>query len=199
VEIMASGFTRFTFFGRGADLETFFTGRVTFVLETFVALAAVGLEVAAFLAAGLEVAAFVAAGVFVAVLVVGLVVADLVAAGDLVFEATFGVGAFGAGAAALIAAGFFVAGSFVAVLTAAAFVCAGVLVFFTVSTDLIGVPLRRFGSARFGATFWYRLAAACSNSLRCFGVRVDLADVRFTLVCTFGATLALGNFTFAAD
>ena len=148
--------------------------------------------VTGFAAAGVVVAALVAAGVFVA--------AALVAAGDLVAGAAFGAGAVTVGADFLAAAGFFVVGFLVAApAAAAAFVWAGVFVFFTSAADLSAVPFNRFGSARFGATFWYRAAAACSNSLRCFGVSVALADVRFTLICTSGATLAFVDFTFAAD
>ena len=145
----------------------------------------------------------VAAGVFVAAALVAagvFVAAALVAAGDLVAGAAFGAGAVTVGADFLAAAGFFVVGFLVAApAAAAAFVWAGVFVFFTSAADLSAVPFNRFGSARFGATFWYRVAAACSNSLRCFGVSVALADVRFTLICTSGATLAFVDFTFAAD
>ena len=234
--MMESGFTRLTFFGRGAGLAAFFTaglatffvtdltGRVTFLVDLVFAFAAAGLVVVAFAAAGVVVligavtgfaaaalvvaalaglavaalaglavaAALVAAGVFVA--------AALVAAGDLVAGAAFGAGAVTVGADFLAAAGFFVVGFLVAApAAAAAFVWAGVFVFFTSAADLSAVPFNRFGSARFGATFWYRVAAACSNSLRCFGVSVALADVRFTLICTSGATLAFVDFTFAAD
>ena len=226
--MMESGFTRLTFFGRGAGLAAFFTaglatffvtdltGRVTFLVDLVFAFAAAGLVVVAFAAAGVVVligavtgfaaaglvvaalaglavaAAFVAAGVFVA--------AAFVAAGDLVAGAAFGAGAVTVGADFLAAAGFFVVGFLVAApAAAAAFVWAGVFVFFTSAADLSAVPFNRFGSARFGATFWYRAAAACSNSLRCFGVSVALADVRFTLICTSGATLAFVDFTFAAD
>ena len=176
--MMESGFTRLTFFGRGAGLAAFFTaglatffvtdltGRVTFLVDL----------VFAFAAAGLVVVAFAAAGVVVL------------------------IGAVTVGADFLAAAGFFVVGFLVAApAAAAAFVWAGVFVFFTSAADLSAVPFNRFGSARFGATFWYRAAAACSNSLRCFGVSVALADVRFTLICTSGATLAFVDFTFAAD
>jgi hypothetical protein len=159
--------------------------------------------VTGFAAAGLVAAALVAAGVFVAAALVAagvFVAAALVAAGDLVAGAAFGAGAVTVGADFLAAAGFFVVGFLVAApAAAAAFVWAGVFVFFTSAADLSAVPFNRFGSARFGATFWYRAAAACSNSLRCFGVSVALADVRFTLICTSGATLAFVDFTFAAD
>ena len=225
--MMESGFTRLTFFGRGAGLAAFFTaglatffvtdltGRVTLV-ELVFAFAAAGLVVVAFAAAGVvvligAVTGFAAAGVVVAALA-GLAVAAalvaagvfvaaaLVAAGDLVAGAAFGAGAVTVGADFLAAAGFFVVGFLVAApAAAAAFVWAGVFVFFTSAADLSAVPFNRFGSARFGATFWYRAAAACSNSLRCFGVSVALADVRFTLICTSGATLAFVDFTFAAD
>ena len=237
--MMESGFTRLTFFGRGAGLAAFFTaglatffvtdltGRVTFLVDLVFAFAAAGLVVVAFAAAGVVVligavtgfaaaglvvaalaglavaAAFVAAGVFVAAAFVAagvFVAAALVAAGDLVAGAAFGAGAVTVGADFLAAAGFFVVGFLVAApAAAAAFVWAGVFVFFTSAADLSAVPFNRFGSARFGATFWYRVAAACSNSLRCFGVSVALADVRFTLICTSGATLAFVDFTFAAD
>ena len=162
-----------------------------------VAVAAAGVvvligAVTGFAAAGLVAAALVAAGVFVA--------AALVAAGVFVAGVAFGAGAVTVGADFLAAAGFFVVGFLVAApAAAAAFVWAGVFVFFTSAADLSAVPFNRFGSARFGATFWYRAAAACSNSLRCFGVSVALADVRFTLICTSGATLAFVDFTFAAD
>jgi len=237
--MMESGFTRLTFFGRGAGLAAFFTaglatffvtdltGRVTFLVDLVFAFAAAGLVVVAFAAAGVVVligavtgfaaaglvvaalaglavaAALVAAGVFVAAALVAagvFVAAALVAAGDLVAGAAFGAGAVTVGADFLAAAGFFVVGFLVAApAAAAAFVWAGVFVFFTSAADLSAVPFNRFGSARFGATFWYRVAAACSNSLRCFGVSVALADVRFTLICTSGATLAFVDFTFAAD
>ena len=237
--MMESGFTRLTFFGRGAGLAAFFTaglatffvtdltGRVTFLVDLVFAFAAAGLVVVAFAAAGVVVligavtgfaaaglvvaalaglavaAALVAAGVFVAAALVAagvFVAAALVAAGDLVAGAAFGAGAVTVGADFLAAAGFFVVGFLVAApAAAAAFVWAGVFVFFTSAADLSAVPFNRFGSARFGATFWYRAAAACSNSLRCFGVSVALADVRFTLICTSGATLAFVDFTFAAD
>ena len=241
--MMESGFTRLTFFGRGAGLAAFFTaglatffvtdltGRVTFLVDLVFAFAAAGLVVVAFAAAGVvvligavtgfaaagvvvligAVTGFAAAGVVVAALA-GLAVAAalvaagvfvaaaLVAAGDLVAGAAFGAGAVTVGADFLAAAGFFVVGFLVAApAAAAAFVWAGVFVFFTSAADLSAVPFNRFGSARFGATFWYRAAAACSNSLRCFGVSVALADVRFTLICTSGATLAFVDFTFAAD
>ena len=226
--MMESGFTRLTFFGRGAGLAAFFTaglatffvtdltGRVTFLVDMVFAFAAAGLVVVAFAAAGVvvligAVTGFAAAGVVVAALA-GLAVAAalvaagvfvaaaLVAAGDLVAGAAFGAGAVTVGADFLAAAGFFVVGFLVAApAAAAAFVWAGVFVFFTSAADLSAVPFNRFGSARFGATFWYRAAAACSNSLRCFGVSVALADVRFTLICTSGATLAFVDFTFAAD
>ena len=236
---MESGFTRLTFFGRGAGLAAFFTaglatffvtdltGLVTFLVDLVFAFAAAGLVVVAFAAAGVVVligavtgfaaaglvvaalaglavaAALVAAGVFVAAALVAagvFVAAALVAAGDLVAGAAFGAGAVTVGADFLAAAGFFVVGFLVAApAAAAAFVWAGVFVFFTSAADLSAVPFNRFGSARFGATFWYRVAAACSNSLRCFGVSVALADVRFTLICTSGATLAFVDFTFAAD
>ena len=237
--MMESGFTRLTFFGRGAGLAAFFTaglatffvtdltGRVTFLVDLVFAFAAAGLVVVAVAAAGVVVligavtgfaaagvvvaalaglavaAALVAAGVFVAAALVAagvFVAAALVAAGDLVAGAAFGAGAVTVGADFLAAAGFFVVGFLVAApAAAAAFVWAGVFVFFTSAADLSAVPFNRFGSARFGATFWYRAAAACSNSLRCFGVSVALADVRFTLICTSGATLAFVDFTFAAD
>ena len=241
--MMESGFTRLTFFGRGAGLAAFFTaglatffvtdltGRVTFLVDLVFAFAAAGLVVVAFAAAGVvvligAVTGFAAAGVVVLIGAVtgfaaaGLVVAALaglavaaalvaagvfvaaalVAAGDLVAGAAFGAGAVTVGADFLAAAGFFVVGFLVAApAAAAAFVWAGVFVFFTSAADLSAVPFIRFGSARFGATFWYRVAAACSNSLRCFGVSVALADVRFTLICTSGATLAFVDFTFAAD
>ena len=228
--MMESGFTRLTFFGRGAGLAAFFTaglatffvtdltGRVTFLVDLVFAFAAAGLVVVTFAAAGVVVligavtgfaaaglvaAALVAAGVFVAAALVAagvFVAAALVAAGDLVAGAAFGAGAVTVGADFLAAAGFFVVGFLVAApAAAAAFVWAGVFVFFTSAADLSAVPFNRFGSARFGATFWYRAAAACSNSLRCFGVSVALADVRFTLICTSGATLAFVDFTFAAD
>ena len=218
--MMESGFTRLTFFGRGAGLAAFFTaglatffvtdltGRVTFLVDLVFAFAAAGLVVVAFAAAGVvvligAVTGFAAAGVVVAGLVVAagvFVAAALVAAGDLVAGAAFGAGAVTVGADFLAAAGFFVVGFLVAApAAAAAFVWAGVFVFFTSAADLSAVPFNRFGSARFGATFWYRAAAACSNSLRCFGVSVALADVRFTLICTSGATLAFVDFTFAAD
>jgi len=237
--MMESGFTRLTFFGRGAGLAAFFTaglatffvtdltGLVTFLVDLVFAFAAAGLVVVAFAAAGVVVligavtgfaaaglvvaalaglavaAALVAAGVFVAAALVAagvFVAAALVAAGDLVAGAAFGAGAVTVGADFLAAAGFFVVGFLVAApAAAAAFVWAGVFVFFTSAADLSAVPFNRFGSARFGATFWYRVAAACSNSLRCFGVSVALADVRFTLICTSGATLAFVDFTFAAD
>jgi hypothetical protein len=241
--MMESGFTRLTFFGRGAGLAAFFTaglatffvtdltGRVTFLVDLVFAFAAAGLVVVAFAAAGVvvligAVTGFAAAGVVVLIGAVtgfaaaGLVVAALaglavaaalvaagvfvaaalVAAGDLVAGAAFGAGAVTVGADFLAAAGFFVVGFLVAApAAAAAFVWAGVFVFFTSAADLSAVPFNRFGSARFGATFWYRAAAACSNSLRCFGVSVALADVRFTLICTSGATLAFVDFTFAAD
>lgn len=226
--MMESGFTRLTFFGRGAGLAAFFTaglatffvtdltGRVTFLVDLVFAFAAAGLVVVAFAAAGVvvligAVTGFAAAGLVVAALA-GLAVAAalvaagvfvaaaLVAAGDLVAGAAFGAGAVTVGADFLAAAGFFVVGFLVAApAAAAAFVWAGVFVFFTSAADLSAVPFNRFGSARFGATFWYRVAAACSNSLRCFGVSVALADVRFTLICTSGATLAFVDFTFAAD
>ena len=226
--MMESGFTRLTFFGRGAGLAAFFTaglatffvtdltGRVTFLVDMVFAFAAAGLVVVAFAAAGVvvligAVTGFAAAGLVVAALA-GLAVAAalvaagvfvaaaLVAAGDLVAGAAFGAGAVTVGADFLAAAGFFVVGFLVAApAAAAAFVWAGVFVFFTSAADLSAVPFNRFGSARFGATFWYRAAAACSNSLRCFGVSVALADVRFTLICTSGATLAFVDFTFAAD
>ena len=226
--MMESGFTRLTFFGRGAGLAAFFTaglatffvtdltGRVTFLVDLVFAFAAAGLVVVAVAAAGVVVligvvTGFAAAGVVVAALA-GLAVAAalvaagvfvaaaLVAAGDLVAGAAFGAGAVTVGADFLAAAGFFVVGFLVAApAAAAAFVWAGVFVFFTSAADLSAVPFNRFGSARFGATFWYRAAAACSNSLRCFGVSVALADVRFTLICTSGATLAFVDFTFAAD
>lgn len=226
--MMESGFTRLTFFGRGAGLAAFFTaglatffvtdltGRVTFLVDLVFAFAAAGLVVVAFAAAGVvvligAVTGFAAAGLVVAALA-GLAVAAalvaagvfvaaaLVAAGDLVAGAAFGAGAVTVGADFLAAAGFFVVGFLVAApAAAAAFVWAGVFVFFTSAADLSAVPFNRFGSARFGATFWYRAAAACSNSLRCFGVSVALADVRFTLICTSGATLAFVDFTFAAD
>ena len=226
--MMESGFTRLTFFGRGAGLAAFFTaglatffvtdltGRVTFLVDLVFAFAAAGLVVVAVAAAGVvvligAVTGFAAAGVVVAALA-GLAVAAalvaagvfvaaaLVAAGDLVAGAAFGAGAVTVGADFLAAAGFFVVGFLVAApAAAAAFVWAGVFVFFTSAADLSAVPFNRFGSARFGATFWYRAAAACSNSLRCFGVSVALADVRFTLICTSGATLAFVDFTFAAD
>ena len=220
---MESGFTRLTFFGRGAGLAAFFTaglatffvtdltGLVTFLVDLVFAFAAAGLVVVAFAAAGVvvligAVTGFAAAGLVVAALA-GLAVAAgvfvaaaLVAAGDLVAGAAFGAGAVTVGADFLAAAGFFVVGFLVAApAAAAAFVWAGVFVFFTSAADLSAVPFNRFGSARFGATFWYRVAAACSNSLRCFGVSVALADVRFTLICTSGATLAFVDFTFAAD
>ena len=233
--MMESGFTRLTFFGRGAGLAAFFTaglatffvtdltGRVTFLVDLVFAFAAAGLVVVACAAAGVvvligAVTGFAAAGVVVLIGAVtgfaaaGLVVAAalvaagvfvaaaLVAAGDLVAGAAFGAGAVTVGADFLAAAGFFVVGFLVAApAAAAAFVWAGVFVFFTSAADLSAVPFNRFGSARFGATFWYRAAAACSNSLRCFGVSVALADVRFTLICTSGATLAFVDFTFAAD
>ena len=226
--MMESGFTRLTFFGRGAGLAAFFTaglatffvtdltGRVTFLVDLVFAFAAAGLVVVAFAAAGVvvligAVTGFAAAGVVVAALA-GLAVAAalvaagvfvaaaLVAAGVFVAGAAFGAGAVTVGADFLAAAGFFVVGFLVAApAAAAAFVWAGVFVFFTSAADLSAVPFNRFGSARFGATFWYRAAAACSNSLRCFGVSVALADVRFTLICTSGATLAFVDFTFAAD
>ena len=226
--MMESGFTRLTFFGRGAGLAAFFTaglatffvtdltGRVTFLVDLVFAFAAAGLVVVTFAAAGVvvligAVTGFAAAGLVVAALA-GLAVAAalvaagvfvaaaLVAAGDLVAGAAFGAGAVTVGADFLAAAGFFVVGFLVAApAAAAAFVWAGVFVFFTSAADLSAVPFNRFGSARFGATFWYRAAAACSNSLRCFGVSVALADVRFTLICTSGATLAFVDFTFAAD
>ena len=226
--MMESGFTRLTFFGRGAGLAAFFTaglatffvtdltGRVTFLVDLVFAFAAAGLVVVAFAAAGVvvligAVTGFAAAGLVVAALA-GLAVAAalvaagvfvaaaFVAAGDLVARAAFGAGAVTVGADFLAAAGFFVVGFLVAApAAAAAFVWAGVFVFFTSAADLSAVPFNRFGSARFGATFWYRVAAACSNSLRCFGVSVALADVRFTLICTSGATLAFVDFTFAAD
>ena len=226
--MMESGFTRLTFFGRGAGLAAFFTaglatffvtdltGRVTFLVDLVFAFAAAGLVVVAFAAAGVvvligAVTGFAAAGLVVAALA-GLAVAAalvaagvfvaaaLVAAGDLVAGAAFGAGAVTVGADFLAAAGFVVVGFLVAApAAAAAFVWAGVFVFFTSAADLSAVPFNRFGSARFGATFWYRVAAACSNSLRCFGVSVALADVRFTLICTSGATLAFVDFTFAAD
>ena len=173
-----------------------------------VAVAAAGVvvligAVTGFAAAGVVVAALVAAGVFVAAALVAagvFVAAALVAAGVFVAGAAFGAGAVTVGADFLAAAGFFVVGFLVAApAAAAAFVWAGVFVFFTSAADLSAVPFNRFGSARFGATFWYRAAAACSNSLRCFGVSVALADVRFTLICTSGATLAFVDFTFAAD
>ena len=217
--MMESGFTRLTFFGRGAGLAAFFTaglatffvtdltGRVTFLVDLVFAFAAAGLVVVACAAAGVvvligAVTGFAAAGVVVAALVAAgvFVAAALVAAGDLVAGAAFGAGAVTVGADFLAAAGFFVVGFLVAApAAAAAFVWAGVFVFFTSAADLSAVPFNRFGSARFGATFWYRAAAACSNSLRCFGVSVALADVRFTLICTSGATLAFVDFTFAAD
>ena len=241
--MMESGFTRLTFFGRGAGLAAFFTaglatffvtdltGRVTFLVDLVFAFAAAGLVVVAFAAAGVvvligAVTGFAAAGVVVLIGAVtgfaaaGLVVAALaglavaaalvaagvfvaaalVAAGVFVAGAAFGAGAVTVGADFLAAAGFFVVGFLVAApAAAAAFVWAGVFVFFTSAADLSAVPFNRFGSARFGATFWYRAAAACSNSLRCFGVSVALADVRFTLICTSGATLAFVDFTFAAD
>ena len=215
--MMESGFTRLTFFGRGAGLAAFFTaglatffvtdltGRVTFLVDLVFAFAAAGLVVVAFAAAGVvvligAVTGFAAAGVVVAALAGLAVAAALVAAGDLVAGAAFGAGAVTVGADFLAAAGFFVVGFLVAApAAAAAFVWAGVFVFFTSAADLSAVPFNRFGSARFGATFWYRAAAACSNSLRCFGVSVALADVRFTLICTSGATLAFVDFTFAAD
>lgn len=206
---MASGFTRLTFFGRGAGLAAFFTaglvtffvtdltGRVTFLVDLVFAFAAAGLVVVAFAAAGVVVLIGAVTGLAAAGLVVA---AALVAAGDLVAGAAFGAGAVTVGADFLAAAGFFVVGFLVAApAAAAAFVWAGVFVFFTSAADLSAVPFNRFGSARFGATFWYRVAAACSNSLRCFGVSVALADVRFTLICTSGATLAFVDFTFAAD
>ena len=226
--MMESGFTRLTFFGRGAGLAAFFTaglatffvtdltGRVTFLVDLVFAFAAAGLVVVAVAAAGVVVligvvTGFAAAGVVVAALA-GLAVAAalvaagvfvaaaLVAAGVFVAGAAFGAGAVTVGADFLAAAGFFVVGFLVAApAAAAAFVWAGVFVFFTSAADLSAVPFNRFGSARFGATFWYRAAAACSNSLRCFGVSVALADVRFTLICTSGATLAFVDFTFAAD
>ena len=226
--MMESGFTRLTFFGRGAGLAAFFTaglatffvtdltGRVTFLVDLVFAFAAAGLVVVAVAAAGVvvligAVTGFAAAGVVVAALA-GLAVAAalvaagvfvaaaLVAAGVFVAGAAFGAGAVTVGADFLAAAGFFVVGFLVAApAAAAAFVWAGVFVFFTSAADLSAVPFNRFGSARFGATFWYRAAAACSNSLRCFGVSVALADVRFTLICTSGATLAFVDFTFAAD
>mmetsp|Transcript_6636 Transcript_6636/g.26699 ORF Transcript_6636/g.26699 Transcript_6636/m.26699 type:complete len:227 (+) Transcript_6636:253-933(+) len=226
--MMESGFTRLTFFGCGAGLAAFFTaglatffvtdltGRVTFLVDLVFAFAAAGLVVVAFAAAGVvvligAVTGFAAAGLVVAALA-GLAVAAalvaagvfvaaaFVAAGDLVARAAFGAGAVTVGADFLAAAGFFVVGFLVAApAAAAAFVWAGVFVFFTSAADLSAVPFNRFGSARFGATFWYRVAAACSNSLRCFGVSVALADVRFTLICTSGATLAFVDFTFAAD
>ena len=223
--MMESGFTRLTFFGRGAGLAAFFTaglaafftaglatffvtdltGRVTFLVDLVFAFAAAGLVVVAFAAAGVvvligAVTGFAAAGLVVAALAGLAVAAALVAAGDLVAGAAFGAGAVTVGADFLAAAGFFVVGFLVAApAAAAAFVWAGVFVFFTSAADLSAVPFNRFGSARFGATFWYRVAAACSNSLRCFGVSVALADVRFTLICTSGATLAFVDFTFAAD
>ena len=226
--MMESGFTRLTFFGRGAGLAAFFTaglatffvtdltGRVTFLVDLVFAFAAAGLVVVAVAAAGVvvligAVTGFAAAGLVVAALAGLAVVAALVAAGvfvaaafvaagDLVAGAAFGAGAVTVGADFLAAAGFFVVGFLVAApAAAAAFVWAGVFVFFTSAADLSAVPFNRFGSARFGATFWYRAAAACSNSLRCFGVSVALADVRFTLICTSGATLAFVDFTFAAD
>ena len=215
--MMESGFTRLTFFGRGAGLAAFFTaglatffvtdltGRVTFLVDLVFAFAAAGLVVVAVAAAGVvvligAVTGFAAAGVVVAALAGLAVAAALVAAGDLVAGAAFGAGAVTVGADFLAAAGFFVVGFLVAApAAAAAFVWAGVFVFFTSAADLSAVPFNRFGSARFGATFWYRAAAACSNSLRCFGVSVALADVRFTLICTSGATLAFVDFTFAAD
>ena len=204
--MMESGFTRLTFFGRGAGLAAFFTaglatffvtdltGRVTFLVDLVFAFVAAGLVVVAVAAAGVvvligAVTGFAAAGVVVAAL-----------AGLAVAGAAFGAGAVTVGADFLAAAGFFVVGFLVAApAAAAAFVWAGVFVFFTSAADLSAVPFNRFGSARFGATFWYRAAAACSNSLRCFGVSVALADVRFTLICTSGATLAFVDFTFAAD
>ena len=226
--MMESGFTRLTFFGRGAGLAAFFTaglatffvtdltGRVTFLVDLVFAFAAAGLVVVAvaaagvvvligavtgFAAAGLVVAALAGLAVAAALVAAGVfVAAALVAAGDLVAGAAFGAGAVTVGADFLAAAGFFVVGFLVAApAAAAAFVWAGVFVFFTSAADLSAVPFNRFGSARFGATFWYRAAAACSNSLRCFGVSVALADVRFTLICTSGATLAFVDFTFAAD
>ena len=215
--MMESGFTRLTFFGRGAGLAAFFTaglatffvtdltGRVTFLVDLVFAFAAAGLVVVAFAAAGVvvligAVTGFAAAGLVVAALAGLAVAAAFVAAGDLVAGAAFGAGAVTVGADFLAAAGFFVVGFLVAApAAAAAFVWAGVFVFFTSAADLSAVPFNRFGSARFGATFWYRAAAACSNSLRCFGVSVALADVRFTLICTSGATLAFVDFTFAAD
>ena len=215
--MMESGFTRLTFFGRGAGLAAFFTaglatffvtdltGRVTFLVDLVFAFAAAGLVVVAFAAAGVvvligAVTGFAAAGVVVAALAGLAVAAALVAAGVFVAGAAFGAGAVTVGADFLAAAGFFVVGFLVAApAAAAAFVWAGVFVFFTSAADLSAVPFNRFGSARFGATFWYRAAAACSNSLRCFGVSVALADVRFTLICTSGATLAFVDFTFAAD
>ena len=230
--MMESGFTRLTFFGRGAGLAAFFTaglatffvtdltGRVTFLVDLVFAFAAAGLVVVAFAAAGVvvligavtgfaaagvvvligAVTGFAAAGVVVAALAGLAVAAALVAAGVFVAGVAFGAGAVTVGADFLAAAGFFVVGFLVAApAAAAAFVWAGVFVFFTSAADLSAVPFNRFGSARFGATFWYRAAAACSNSLRCFGVSVALADVRFTLICTSGATLAFVDFTFAAD
>ena len=215
--MMESGFTRLTFFGRGAGLAAFFTaglatffvtdltGRVTFLVDLVFAFAAAGLVVVAFAAAGVvvligAVTGFAAAGLVVAALAGLAVAAALVAAGVFVAGAAFGAGAVTVGADFLAAAGFFVVGFLVAApAAAAAFVWAGVFVFFTSAADLSAVPFNRFGSARFGATFWYRAAAACSNSLRCFGVSVALADVRFTLICTSGATLAFVDFTFAAD
>ena len=216
--MMESGFTRLTFFGRGAGLAAFFTaglatffvtdltGRVTFLVDLVVAFAAAGVvvligAVTGFAAAGLVVAALAGLAVAAALVAAGVfVAAALVAAGDLVAGAAFGAGAVTVGADFLAAAGFFVVGFLVAApAAAAAFVWAGVFVFFTSAADLSAVPFNRFGSARFGATFWYRAAAACSNSLRCFGVSVALADVRFTLICTSGATLAFVDFTFAAD